>query len=162
MNITNIESREIIVVTTDTGVEYTRHSADCWMQTYGMSEETVQDTTEIESAYQEFIKPSVEDIDLEFKLMSEHLRRMGKLSNDALKFYENEPKEIAKVMQQFTDLPDKEYRKVEKQVMRDFDEIRKDFMAKQQEDYKKLDAEFIERGYNPRMTVSEFSKLMEG
>ena len=36
-------------------LEYRRHSAGCWEGLYGMSWEEVYDTSEIETAYQEFL-----------------------------------------------------------------------------------------------------------
>ena len=158
MKIKEIEHRTIIVVTTEDGTEYTRHSEDCWMQSYGMSEECVQDTTEIEEAYQDFIKPTEEDI--QFNLMGEHLDRSIVLSNELVKFFDDKVKNFDKEMEQYSDLPDKEYRKMEKQVRKAFDKIEQDFITQNQEANRKLDEEFMARGYNPRMSVDEFSKLM--
>jgi len=158
MKIKEIEHRTIIVLTTEDGTEYTRHSEDCWMQSYGMSEECVQDTTEIEAAYQDFIKPTEEDI--QFKLMGEHLDRSCALSSELVKFFDDKAKNFDKEMEQYSHLPDKEYRKIEKQVIKNFDKIEQDFIAQNQEANRKLDEEFMARGYNPRMSVSEFSKLM--
>jgi hypothetical protein len=50
---------------------------------------------------------------------------------------------------------------MEKQVRKAFDKIEQDFITQNQEANRKLDEEFMARGYNPRMSVSEFSKLME-
>ena len=35
---------------------YIRYGPDCWMVTMGMSDESVMDCTEIEKAYQDYIK----------------------------------------------------------------------------------------------------------
>ena len=106
MKIKEIEPRSIISVTTEDGTEYTRYSEDCWMQSYGMSQETVQDTTEIEAAYQEFIKPTEED-DIQFNLMGEHLDRSIVLSNELVKFFDDRVKNFDKEMERYSDLPDK-------------------------------------------------------